>query len=151
MKRLSLSLPLRVVVFVVFLALLLPLRLPTHLHALPVLRQVHLQNISVSLEAQDLNWGEDVFPIDGFSLLVLALLAGLACYEWDELGDAFLDCLFGILGDFGVVRQSLLHDSPDIGNGEEARVVGGVPRCYNKYLSPCLSPSYISNKCIMSD
>ena len=139
--------------FIIFLALLLlySLWLPTHLHTLSVLSQVHLKNISISLEAQHLNGGKDVLSIDCFSFLIFALLAGLACYERNELRDTLLHCLFGIFGNFCIVRQSLLHDSPNISNGKEARVVSSVSICYEKYLSPCLSPSYISNKCIMSD
>ena len=145
MKRLSLSL--RTVIFIILLTLLLlhTLWLATHLHTLPVLRQVHLQNISIALEAQNLNGGKDVLSINGFSFLILALLACFTCYERNELRDTLLYRLFGILGNFGIVRQCFLHDSPDIGNGEEARVVGSVPRCCYNYLSPCLSPSYISN------
>lgn len=36
--------------------------------------------------------------------------------EADELGGAFLDNVFGILGDLCIVRQGLLHDAADARN-----------------------------------
>lgn len=41
------------------------------------------------------------------------------CDERDELGYTFLDGFLGVLGDFGICRQRLLHDARDVGNGEE--------------------------------
>lgn len=43
-----------------------------------------------------------------------------ACDERDKLGDTFLDGFLGFLCNLGIVRQSLLHDSGYVGNGQEA-------------------------------
>lgn len=42
----------------------------------------------------------------------------LAGDEADEFGDAFLDGVLGVLGDLAVLRQSLLHDATDVGDGQ---------------------------------
>lgn len=47
------------------------------------------------------------------------LANSLAGDEGDELGDALLQGLLGVLGDLAVGRHGLLHDAADVGDGEE--------------------------------
>jgi hypothetical protein len=68
--------------------------------------------------------GEYVLAVDGLSLLILALLTGLTRDEGYKLGDALLDSLLGVLGDFSIIRQGLFHDPADIGNWQEPGVIG---------------------------
>lgn len=70
--------------------------------------------------------GKDVLAIDGLPLLVLALFAGLAGDEGNELGYALLNSFLGIFGDFGIIGESLLHDAADVGYRQESRIVGRV-------------------------
>ena len=42
----------------------------------------------------------------------------LAGDEADKLGNAFLDRVLGVLGDFAVGRKSLFHDPADVGDRE---------------------------------
>ena len=40
----------------------------------------------------------------------MAAIISLASYEADEFGDAFLDGLFGVVGDLGVEGEDAPHD-----------------------------------------
>jgi hypothetical protein len=88
-----------------------------------------------------LNGGKDVLSIDSLSFFVLAFLAGLTGNKGNKFRDALLNSFLSILGDFGIVRQGFLHDSSDVGDGQKARIVGGISKLLEIYLSPCLSPS----------
>lgn len=139
---------LRSILFIFLLTLLLLFLdahcLPIGPHAFAVFSKVHLQYLIVSLEAQNLYRWQYILPVDRLSLLVLALLAGLARNKRNKLRDALLNSLLGVLGDFGVIGQGLFHDPADIGNGKESRIIGWVSTWGHEYLSPCLSPSSIT-------
>ncbi|KAI3441099.1 uncharacterized protein J3R85_002773 [Psidium guajava] len=81
--------------------------------------EVHLEGGDVVLEAKGGHGPEEVVAIDGLALLALALVRGLAGDEADELRDALLDGLLGLLGDLGVRGEGPLHDPAHVGNRQE--------------------------------
>ncbi|KAJ8524521.1 hypothetical protein ON010_g16597 [Phytophthora cinnamomi] len=91
-----------------------------HLDRLAVLLQVELERLHVAVEAQRAHGPDDVVAVDGLALLLLALVAGLARDERDELAHALLHRLLAVLGDLGRGRQRHLHDARDVGGGQEA-------------------------------
>jgi len=98
--------------------------LPLHL---PVLVQVNLERVHILLEPQCGHGPQQVITVDGFPLLLLALIRGFTCYEADELRHALLHGFLGLLGDLGVRRQRLLHDPAHVGYGKEP-VLLSAPR-----------------------
>jgi hypothetical protein len=110
-----------VIVFVWFIFLLAD---SSHVHVsscrlytLSVLVEVLFQNFTVTFKTEDLDGGEDIFAVDGFSFLVFTFFTGFTSDEGDEFGDALLDGFLGIFGDFGVLGEGLFHDTTDVGNG----------------------------------
>uniref|UniRef100_A0A0A9GEY4 Uncharacterized protein n=1 Tax=Arundo donax TaxID=35708 RepID=A0A0A9GEY4_ARUDO len=92
-----------------------------HLLALELaeLVEVELERLDVVLEAERGHGPEEVVAVDGLALLALALVGGLAGDEGDELGDALLHRLLGVLGDLGVGRKRLLHDPAHVRDRQE--------------------------------
>jgi hypothetical protein len=86
---------------------------------LAVLVEVPAHGVDVVVEAEGAEGPADVVAVDGLALLLAALVGGLAGDEADELGDALLHGLLGLLGDLGVGGQDLLHDAPDVGDGQQ--------------------------------
>lgn len=112
---------------------------------LPILSEIHFQDLIVSFKAQDLNWWEDVLSINSFSLLVFTFFTGLARNERNELRYTLLHSLLRVFCDFSIIWKSLLHDSANVRNGQKSRVVSWVSKYSAKYLS-CFSCYYINNK-----
>jgi hypothetical protein len=81
--------------------------------------EVELERLDVVLEPQRGHGPEQVVAVDGLALLALALVGGLAGDEGDELGDALLHRLLGVLGDLGVGRERLLHDPAHVRDRQE--------------------------------
>lgn len=69
---------------------------------------------------------QKVISVDCFPLLLLALIAGLASDEADELGNALLNGVLGVLGDLAVGGKDLLHDAADVGDGKVAVLLTDV-------------------------
>ena len=86
---------------------------------LAVLVEVPAHGVDVVVEAEGAEGPADVVAVDGLALLLVALVGCLAGDEADELGDALLHRLLGLLGDLGVGRQDLLHDAADVGDGQQ--------------------------------
>mmetsp|Transcript_12965 Transcript_12965/g.55332 ORF Transcript_12965/g.55332 Transcript_12965/m.55332 type:complete len:218 (+) Transcript_12965:1950-2603(+) len=93
---------------------------------LAILVQVHLERLDVLLESERAHGPQQVVAVDGLALFALALIARLAGDEADELRDALLDRLLGVLGDLRVRGQRLLHDATDVGNWQEAVLFSNV-------------------------
>jgi hypothetical protein len=87
---------------------------------LAVLVEVPAHGVDVVVEAEGAEGPADVVAVDGLALLLVALVGGLAGDEADELGDALLNGLLGLLGDLGVGGQDLLHDAAHVGDGKKA-------------------------------
>lgn len=98
---------------VVFLVVLL------HFDRLAVLLQIELERLDVAVEAERAHGPDDVVAVDGLALFLLALVAGFARDERDELAHALLHRLLAVLGDLGRGRQRHLHDARDVGRGQE--------------------------------
>ncbi len=109
--------------------------------ALSVFLEVQFQIITITIKAKHSYRGEDVLPTDCLSLLVFALLACLAGDERDELGNALLDSLLRIFGNFGILGQSLFHNATDVSNGQKPGVAGDESTWKNIYLSALFSSS----------
>lgn len=71
-------------------------------------RQVLLQRVDVLVEAQRAHRPQDVVPVDGLTLLALALVARLGRDEAHKLAHALLDRVLPVLSHLGVGRQRLL-------------------------------------------
>lgn len=65
----------------------------------------------------------DVITVDGLPPLPAASLGGLTGDEAHELRCALLDGLLSVLGNLGLRREGVLHDPPNIGNGQEVVVM----------------------------
>ena len=57
---------------------------------------------------------DDILAIYRLSLLLLRYLTAFACDKGDELTDAFLHALAGLLRNFGVTWQRVLHYPVDV-------------------------------------
>jgi len=107
------------------------------LYTFSVLVEVKFQYFTIPFKSENLNRRKDVFAVDGFPLFVFAFLAGFTCDEGNELRDAFLYCLFCIFGDFGILWQRFFHYTTDVCDGQEARVVGCIPKIMQKCTYRC--------------
>ena len=92
---------------------------PTHAQGGPKthlseLREVDLECLRVVLEAEREHRVEDVLATDRLALLHLALLRRLGRNEANELRDAFLHALLGLLRDLGRPGHGRLHDARHI-------------------------------------
>lgn len=115
---------------------------------LPQLCEMYLERLRVVLEPQRGHGIQDILPPDGLALLHVALLGGLRGDEADELGDALLDALFGVFGDFGGRGDGLLHDAGDVGDlrcaGEQREGDGGNGRTGRNRSCSLYSPTSCS-------
>ena len=82
--------------------------------------QVDLERLDVVVEAERRHGVQYVLAVDGLALLLRAALGRLARYEADELGDALLHALFGVLGYLAALGYGLLHQLGHIRYGQEA-------------------------------
>lgn len=76
--------------------------------------EVPLQGAHIVVEAERPESPADVVAVNRFPALPAALVRRFSGDEPYELRHAFLHCLLGFFGDFGVLRQPLLHDSPHV-------------------------------------
>lgn len=93
---------------------------------LPVLIQIYLERLHVVFEAKGGHPPEKIIAVDGFPLLSLALVRGLAGNEADELRHTFLHRLLRVFGDFRIPRQRPLHYPPHVRYGEQAILLSNV-------------------------
>ena len=77
---------------------------------------MYLERLCIVFEPQRGHGIQNIFPPDRLTLLHVAFFGGFGGDEADELGDALLDALFGVLGDFGGGGYGLFHDARDIGD-----------------------------------
>ncbi|MFS7931883.1 hypothetical protein Hanom_Chr04g00361281 [Helianthus anomalus] len=79
--------------------------------SLPVAMEVQGQGLEVVLEPELAHCPKNVFSGYSLPLLALAPVISFASHEADELGNTFLDCLFGIIRDLGIAREDVSHDT----------------------------------------
>lgn len=72
------------------------------------------ERLGVVFQAEDAHRPEKVVGGHRLALLLPGMLVGLGGDEPDELRHAFLDRLFGLVGDPGVPRQNAAHDFEDV-------------------------------------
>ena len=92
------------------LSLAIPLQVPAH-------------GVGVVVEAKAPHGMADVIAVDDLPPLPAAPLGGLASDEAHELCCTLLDGLLGVLRNLGLRREGVLHDPPNIGNGQEVVVM----------------------------
>ena len=83
--------------------------------SLSVLGQVQFEWFYVFVKAKCGHGPQQVIPIDGLAFFLQTLVAGFGCNEGDELRHALLDCFLGVLGNLGIVRQSVFHNPCNVG------------------------------------
>ena len=91
---------------------------------LPQFRKVDLQRLRIVLEAEVGHGVEDVLAANRLALLDLALLRRLRRDEADELGDALLHALLGLLRDLRRPRHRRLHYPRHVRYLQRARDTG---------------------------
>lgn len=82
---------------------------------LPVAQEVGGEGLDVVVEAELVHGPQQVLGGDGLALLPLAAIIGLAGDEADELRDALLDRLLGVVRYLGMGRQHLPHYTYHVG------------------------------------
>ena len=93
------------------------------LKAFLVLTVILLQRVNVLVEVKLPHGLDYVLAVDGLPLLHLGDFAGLAGDEGNELRHTLLHALSRFLGYLRVVRQGLLHDPVDVGDGQKPLLV----------------------------
>ena len=119
--------------------------LPVHLLVFSVEFEIHLEMIMIGIESQFHHGIDDIISSDRLPLFVLEEFTGLTRDEPDEFGHTFLDGILGILGDLGVLGYGPLHNTVDIGDGEEPVLVSDeVLRLVHVKISCVFCPLYAS-------
>mmetsp|Transcript_340 Transcript_340/g.996 ORF Transcript_340/g.996 Transcript_340/m.996 type:complete len:267 (+) Transcript_340:261-1061(+) len=87
-------------------------------HGLPVLGEVQLERLNVLVKPEGRHGPQKIVPIDRLALFLHALVRRLGGDERYKFGHTLLHRLLGVLGNLGVLRESVLHDPSNVGDGQ---------------------------------
>lgn len=117
------------------------------LQRISVFVQVNFQYIDIAFEAECVDGPKEILPIDSFPLFVFTLFTCFTRYERNKLAYTLLHSFFSVLSDLSILRQSLLHDSADVGDWQKPRIVCAHPTILDTiYLSLSCSLSTMTNQ-----